>query len=112
MPLLFREQALLTEVLSQMRARLPIDVRGFDTDNDSVFMNTTVKDYCAANRIEFMRSRPYRKNDQAWVEQKNRHRPANRRLSAVRRPGGRRRIEPSLRFGAALRELLPTFLQM
>ena len=45
MPLLFREQALLTEVLSQMRARLPIDVRGFDTDNDSVFMNTTnVKD--------------------------------------------------------------------
>ena len=44
MPLLFREQTLLTEVLSQMRVRLPIDVRGFDTDNDSVFMNTTVKD--------------------------------------------------------------------
>ena len=71
MPLLFREQTLLTEVLSQMRVRLPIDVRGLDTDNDSVFMNTTVKDYCVANRIEFTRSRPYRKNDQAWVEQKN-----------------------------------------
>jgi len=65
MPLLFREQTLLTEVLSQMRVRLPIDVRGLDTDNDSVFMNTTVKDYCVANRIEFTRSRPYRKNDQA-----------------------------------------------
>ena len=66
MPLLFREQTLLTEVLSQMRVRLPINVLGFDTDNDSVFMNTTVKDYCVANRIEFTRSRPYRKNDQAW----------------------------------------------
>ena len=85
MPLLFREQALLTEVLSQLRARLPIDVRGFDTDNDSVFMNTTVKDYCAANRIEFTRSRPYRKNDQAWVEQKN--------GAIVRRIVGYRRFE-------------------
>jgi hypothetical protein len=50
---------------------MPIDVRGFGTDNDSVFMNTTVKDYCVANRIEFTRSRPYRKNDQSWVEQKS-----------------------------------------
>ena len=85
MPLLFREQTLLTEVLSQMRERLPIDVLGFDTDNDSVFMNTTVKDYCAANRIEFTRSRPYRKNDQAWVEQKN--------GAIVRRIVGYRRFE-------------------
>jgi hypothetical protein len=54
-----------------MRERLPIDVLGFDTDNDTVFMNTTVNDYCSANGIEFTRSRPYRKNDQAWVEQKN-----------------------------------------
>jgi hypothetical protein len=71
MPLLVREQTLLTEVLSQIRARLPFDVLGFDTDNDSVFMNDTVKDYCIENGIEFTRSRPYRKNDQAWVEQKN-----------------------------------------
>ncbi len=85
MPLLFREQTLLTEVLSQMRVRLPIDVLGFDTDNDSVFMNTTVKDYCVANEIEFTRSRPYRKNDQAWVEQKN--------GAIVRRIVGYRRFE-------------------
>jgi hypothetical protein len=85
MPLLFREQTLLTEVLSQMQVRLPIDVLGFDTDNDSVFMNTTVKDYCVANRIEFTRSRPYRKNDQAWVEQKN--------GAIVRRIVGYRRFE-------------------
>jgi hypothetical protein len=85
MPLLFREQTLLTEVLSQMQARLPINVLGFDTDNDSVFMNSTVKDYCVTNRIEFTRSRPYRKNDQAWVEQKN--------GAIVRRMVGYRRFE-------------------
>jgi len=48
-------------------------------------MNTTVKDYCVANRIEFTRSRPYRKNDQAWVEQKN--------GAIVRRIVGYRRFE-------------------
>jgi hypothetical protein len=85
MPLLFREQSLLIAVLSQMRVRLPFDVLGFDTDNDSVFMNTTVKDYCVANGIEFTRSRPYRKNDQAWVEQKN--------GAIVRRIVGYRRFE-------------------
>jgi hypothetical protein len=85
MPLLFREQTLLTEVLSQMRTQLPMPVLGFDTDNDTVFMNETVDAYCTANRIEFTRSRPYRKNDQAWVEQKN--------GAIVRRLVGYRRFE-------------------
>jgi hypothetical protein len=44
---------------------------GIDTDNDTVFINETVKASCEANRIEFTRCRPYRKNDQAYVEQKN-----------------------------------------
>src|SRR6185295_3261647 len=34
-------------------------------------MNETVRDYCKQAGIEFTRCRPYRKNDQAWVEQKN-----------------------------------------
>jgi hypothetical protein len=34
-------------------------------------MNETVRDYCQQVGIEFTRYRPYRKNDQAWVEQKN-----------------------------------------
>jgi hypothetical protein len=85
MPLLVREQTLLTEVLSQMRVRLPFDILGFDTDNDSVFMNETVQKYCLANAIEFTRCRPYRKNDQAWVEQKN--------GAVVRRTVGYRRFE-------------------
>ena len=41
------------------------------TRDDSVFINETVTQYCAERGIEFTRSRPYRKNDQAWIEQKN-----------------------------------------
>jgi transposase len=36
-----------------------------------VFLNETVQSYCKEAGIEFTRCRPYRKNDQAWVEQKN-----------------------------------------
>jgi hypothetical protein len=84
-PLLVREQRLLTEVLSEMRKLLPFALLGLDTDNDSVFMNETVRDYCLAAGVEFTRCRPYRKNDQAWVEQKN--------GSVVRRAVDYRRFE-------------------
>ena len=68
-PLLFREQRLLTEVLDVMKGQIPM-ILGLDTDNDSVFMNETVLAWCAVESAEFTRSRPYKKNDQAWVEQK------------------------------------------
>jgi len=42
-----------------------------DSDNDSAFMNQNVFDYCRAKGLEQTRSRAYKKNDQAWVEQKN-----------------------------------------
>ena len=54
-----------------MQRALPIPLLGLDTDNDTVFMNETIQGWCAAQGITFTRSRPYRKNDQAWVEQKN-----------------------------------------
>ena len=61
----------LTIALTELRKLLPFPLLGFDTDNDSVFMNETVRDYCLRDKIEFTRCRPYRKNDQAFVEQKN-----------------------------------------
>jgi len=70
-PLLVREQGLVTEALTTLRARLPMALRGLDTDNDSVFMNEILVAYCVEHGIELTRSRPYRKNDQAWIEQKN-----------------------------------------
>jgi hypothetical protein len=48
-PLLVREQKLL----SAMRERMPFALRGFDTDNDSVFMNETVKTYCEEAGLVF-----------------------------------------------------------
>ena len=70
-PLLFREQRLLSEVMTALRPTLPFPLLGFDTDNDSVFMNETIKGWCETAQVTFTRSRPYRKNDQAHVEQKN-----------------------------------------
>lgn len=84
-PLLVREQTLLMAVLGEMRALMPFPLLGFDTDNDSAFINETVRDYCTASQIAFTRCRPYRKNDQAFVEQKN--------GAVVRRMVGYRRLE-------------------
>jgi hypothetical protein len=56
-PVLVREQKLLTEVLSELRKLLPFARLGSDTDNDSVFMNETVRDYCTQAGEEFTRSR-------------------------------------------------------
>jgi hypothetical protein len=98
-PLLVREQVLLKNVLGELRKLMPFDLLGFDTDNDSVFINETIRDYCQAEGIAFTRCRPYRKNDQAFVEQKN--------GAVVRRIVGYRRLE-GLAAAAALARLYAT----
>ena len=70
-PLLAREQSLVAAGLEAIGRQLPFPVKGIDSDNDSVFINDTLTQYRAERGIEFTRSRPYRKNDQAWIEQKN-----------------------------------------
>ena len=70
-PLLAREQSLAVARLEAIAKQLPFPVKGIDSNNDSVFINDTLTEYCADRSIEFTRSRAYRKNDQAWVEQKN-----------------------------------------
>ena len=70
-PLLAREQSLVVEGLKSIAEQLPFAVLGIDSDNDSVFINETLVGYCTQRAIEFTRSRAYRKNDQAWIEQKN-----------------------------------------
>ena len=44
---------------------------GLDSDNGTEFINRGLYTYCEDNGITFTRSRPYRKNDSAHVEQKN-----------------------------------------
>jgi hypothetical protein len=43
----------LIAVLGEIRNMLPFPLLGFDTDNDSVFLNETVRDYCLAAGIAF-----------------------------------------------------------
>lgn len=85
--LLFRDGVLVVEVLSQLGTRMPFPLLGIDTDNGSEFLNKIVIGYCSDHGIEFTRSRPWHKNDQAWVEQKN--------GSVVRRLVGYGRFEGS-----------------
>ncbi len=69
--LVVREGSLIVEALERLRTGMPFPLRGLDTDNGSEFVNEDVLAYCTAHDIEFTRSRPYHKNDQAWIEQKN-----------------------------------------
>lgn len=66
-----RSQLAVAAAMDTLRQRLPFSLLGIDSDNDSVFINGTLKRYCEGNEITFTRSRPWKKNDQAWVEQKN-----------------------------------------
>ena len=70
-PLLAREQSLVVAGLEAIAKQPPFPVLGIDSDNDSVFINDTLTQYCADRGIEFTRSQAYRSNDQAWIEQKN-----------------------------------------
>lgn len=66
-----RSQEAVSEAIHQMRQRLPFPLLGIDSDNGSEFINDLLYRYCLEQKITFTRSRPYKKNDQAHVEQKN-----------------------------------------
>ena len=54
-----------------IKERLPFSILGLDSDNGAEFINAHLLRYCAEEHITFTRSRPYRKNDSCFVEQKN-----------------------------------------
>jgi hypothetical protein len=70
-PIVVREGSLVVETLERVRAGLPFALQALDVDNGSEFVNDRLIEYCLSHGIELTRSRPYRKNDQAWIEQKN-----------------------------------------
>jgi hypothetical protein len=70
-PLVVREAALVVEAIERAQGLFPWPLRGLDFDNDSAFMNDVVVPWCQSREIEVTRSRAYKKNDQAFVEQKN-----------------------------------------
>jgi hypothetical protein len=64
-------QAAVCGALEQIRDRLPFPLLGIDSDNGSEFLNAPLVRWCEQEQLTFTRSRPYWKNDQAHVEQKN-----------------------------------------
>jgi hypothetical protein len=70
-PIVVREGTLVVETLERIRVGLPFALRALDVDNGTEFVNDRLIEYCLSRGIELTRSRPYRKNDQAWIEQKN-----------------------------------------
>ena len=57
--------------IEKIKKRLPFSILGIDSDNGSEFINAHLLRYCKEEHITFTRSRPYRKNDSCFVEQKN-----------------------------------------
>lgn len=63
----------IVEATRQIESELPFALLGFDCDNGSEFLNWHLVTYLSGrkNRVGFTRSRPYHKNDNGHVEQKN-----------------------------------------
>jgi transposase InsO family protein len=69
--LLGRGQAGVVQALEEIAQALPFRLLGIDTDNGSEFLNWHVGRWCARRHIQFTRGRPYKKDDNAHIEQKN-----------------------------------------
>jgi len=69
--LLVRDSGLVVQALERMYPGLPFVLNALDVDNGGEFINETLMEFCIHHHIELTRSRPYRKNDQCWIEQKN-----------------------------------------
>ena len=67
-----RGQAGVTTVLERALMEWPYLVWGIHSDNGSEFINNHLLRFTKAKKLSFTRSRPYKKNDNAHVEQKNR----------------------------------------
>ena len=80
-----KAQVWVFEAMAHIRASLPCQLLGIDSDNGSEFINHHLYNYCLREKITFTRSRRYRKNDNCFVEEKN--------YSIVRRNVGYRRFD-------------------
>ena len=71
LPVFGKYQEYVRQAIHHMRQRLPCPLLGVDSDNGSEFINHHLYDYCLKEKIAFTKSRPYKKNDSCYVEQKN-----------------------------------------
>jgi hypothetical protein len=95
-PIPARTQEATREALDRIGKRAPFRFREIHPDNDSGLINDLLWRYCRQRRIKLSRSRPYQKNDNAWVEQRN--------WTHVRKVVGYRRFDTTTEL-VVLREL-------
>jgi len=69
--LLGKGQEGVRQALEEIQRGLPFDLLGLDSDNGSEFINWHLQRWCQQNQIQLTRGRPYKKDDNAHIEQKN-----------------------------------------
>lgn len=94
-----RSQQATKEGMEAIRRRLPFGIKEIHPDNDSGLINDLLWRYCQSAGIQMSRSRPYQKNDNAWVEQRN--------WTHVRKQVGYQRLDTTAEL-RVLRELYET----
>jgi len=80
-----RSEKVTVEAFEKLEGKFPFPILGVDSDNDVLLINWHFMRMCQRKQITFTRSRAYRKNDQAHIEQKN--------WSTVRKIVGYKRLE-------------------
>ena len=71
MPVWGKGQERVKAGIERVRRQVPFPLVGLNSDNGSEFLNQALWQYCRQHGITLSRSRAYKKNDQAHVEQKN-----------------------------------------
>jgi hypothetical protein len=66
-----KAQRWVMQALHAISNELPFPILGIDSDNGGEFINNHLLRFCNDRKISFTRSRPYRKNDSCYIEQKN-----------------------------------------
>jgi transposase InsO family protein len=66
-----KSQISVLDAMQDIKQALPFKLLGIDSDNGSEFINYHLKTFCDQNKIQFTRGRPYKKDDNAHIEQKN-----------------------------------------
>jgi hypothetical protein len=66
-----RGEGAVQRALNEIATGLPFPLLGVDSDNGSEFINWHLKDWCEQQHIQLTRGRPYKKDDNAHIEQKN-----------------------------------------
>jgi hypothetical protein len=69
--ILGRSQLAVLTAMQEVEPALPFALRGVDCDNGSEFINWNLRTWCQGQNIQLTRGRPYKKDDNAHVEQKN-----------------------------------------